>query len=59
MSGGDDHDDVGGEKRAHDRMPIRLIVDYEDADDFLGDYTVNLSAGGTFIHTTRMLALGT
>lgn len=36
-------------------MPVRLIVDYEDADDFIGDYTVNLSAGGTFIHTTRQL----
>jgi uncharacterized protein (TIGR02266 family) len=56
MSGGEEHD---GEKRAHDRTPIRLIVDYEDADDFLGDYTVNLSAGGTFIHTTRLLETGT
>jgi uncharacterized protein (TIGR02266 family) len=36
------------------RMPVRLIVDYEDADDFIGDYTENLSAGGTFIHTNRV-----
>lgn len=43
------------EQRKHERMPVRLIVDYEDADDFIGDYTVNLSAGGTFIHTTRQL----
>jgi len=40
-------------------MPIRLIVEYEDADDFIGDYTENLSAGGTFIHTTRALDLET
>src|SRR5690606_27191017 len=43
------------EQRKHERMPVRLIVEYEDADDFIGDYTVNLSAGGTFIHTTRQL----
>ncbi len=36
-------------------MPVRLIVDYEDADDFIGDYTENLSAGGTFVHTSRVL----
>jgi uncharacterized protein (TIGR02266 family) len=34
-------------------MPVRLIVDYEDADDFISDYTENLSAGGTFVHTSR------
>lgn len=43
------------EHRKHPRTPVRLIVDYEDADDFIGDYTDNLSAGGTFIHTTREL----
>src|SRR5262249_1153512 len=37
------------------RTPVRLIVEYEDAEDFIGDYTDNLSAGGTFIHTAREL----
>lgn len=36
-------------------MPVRLLVDYEDADDFIRDYAENLSDGGTFIHTTRLL----
>jgi len=48
MSG---HDD----QRRHERVPIRLIVEYDDADDFICDYTENLSAGGTFIHTSRTL----
>jgi len=43
------------EQRKHPRTPVRLIVDYEDADDFIGDYTDNLSTGGTFIHTSREL----
>jgi len=48
-------DGDGSEQRKHARVPVRLIVEYEDADDFIGDYTENLSAGGTFIHTTRLL----
>lgn len=42
------------DQRKHVRMPVRLIVEYEDADDFVSDYTENLSAGGTFIHTSRV-----
>ena len=57
MSDRDDH--TRDEQRSHQRVPVRLIVDYEDADDFIGDYTENLSAGGTFIHTTRKLDQGT
>jgi uncharacterized protein (TIGR02266 family) len=48
-------DATGADQRKSIRVPLRLIVDYEDADDFLGDYTVNLSSGGTFIHTSRIL----
>lgn len=43
------------EHRQHPRTPVRLLVDYEDADDFVRDYTENLSEGGTFVHTTRPL----
>lgn len=53
MSDPDDH--TRDEQRSHQRVPVRLIVEYEDADDFIGDYTENLSAGGTFIHTSRTL----
>lgn len=41
-------------RRMHERSPIRLIVEYEGAEDFIGDYTENLSSGGTFIHTARV-----
>lgn len=46
------------DKRHEIRTPVSLVVDYSGADDFLGDYTENLSRGGTFIHTTRDLPLG-
>ena len=36
-----------------------LVVDYDGADDLIGDYTENLSTGGTFIHTERELEIGT
>lgn len=51
----DDADD----KRRHERKPIVLRVDYDGADDLLADYTENLSGGGTFVVTTRELAIGT
>ena len=50
-----DDDTTGADQRKSIRVPLRLIVDYEDAEDFLGDYTGNLSSGGTFIHTSRIL----
>lgn len=48
-------DNDPSELRKSQRMPVRLLVDYDDADDFISDYTENLSAGGTFIHTSRLL----
>lgn len=45
----------GRDQRRDPRVPIRLVVDYEDAEDFIGDYTDNLSNGGTFIYTSRVL----
>jgi uncharacterized protein (TIGR02266 family) len=44
------------EQRSAERLAVRLIVDYEGVDDLLADYTENLSSGGTFIHTERVLA---
>jgi uncharacterized protein (TIGR02266 family) len=49
---------MSSDKRQETRTPVSLVVDYAGADDFLGDYTENLSRGGTFIHTTRDLPLG-
>ena len=50
---------MAGERRAQDRRPIRLRVEYECLEDFLTDYSANLSIGGMFIETQRPLSLGT
>jgi len=47
------------ERRHGDRRPVTLVVDYEGADDLVGDYTENLSEGGTFVHTERDFENGT
>jgi uncharacterized protein (TIGR02266 family) len=49
---------MGEDKRRHPREPIALVVEYEGADDLAGDYTANLSRGGTFVRTTREFAAG-
>jgi uncharacterized protein (TIGR02266 family) len=45
-------------QRKHERAAVTLVVDYDGADDFVGDYTENLSKGGTFIHTSRAFEVG-
>ncbi|HEY5946948.1 MAG TPA: response regulator [Kofleriaceae bacterium] len=47
-----------------DRQPakkdlLRLIVDYENADEFLQDYAANLASSTAFIAATRTIALAT
>ena len=46
------------DKRHSDREPVTLFVEYEGADDLVGDYTENLSTGGTFVATNRELPIG-
>lgn len=50
---------MSDDKRHSDREPVTLFVEYEGADDLVGDYTENLSTGGTFVATTRALPIGT
>jgi uncharacterized protein (TIGR02266 family) len=50
---------MGDDRRRETREPVVLVVDYDGADDLIGDYTENLSTGGTFIHTERVLEVGT
>jgi len=47
------------EKREADRAAITLKVDYKRINTFFADYTKNISKGGTFIRTTKPLAIGT
>ena len=49
----------GDEKRRTVREPVTLFVEYEGADDLVGDFTDNLSSGGTFVATSRTLPVGT
>lgn len=47
------------EKRRDAREPVKLVIEYENADDLVGDFTDNLSSGSTFIATNRELPVGT
>ncbi|MEO7735087.1 MAG: response regulator [Kofleriaceae bacterium] len=49
----------GEEKRRQTREAVTLFVEYEGADDLVGDFTENLSSGGTFVTTNRSLPIGT
>jgi uncharacterized protein (TIGR02266 family) len=47
------------DRREDERFAVALRVDYDDADDLIGDYTENLSTGGACIASTRDVAVGT
>jgi uncharacterized protein (TIGR02266 family) len=47
------------DKRRESREAVTLFVEYEGADDLVGDFTENLSSGGTFVATNRQLPIGT
>ena len=47
------------DRRIQRRLPIRITVEYSDLEDFLTDYTANLSIGGMFIETEEPLGVGT
>jgi uncharacterized protein (TIGR02266 family) len=50
----------GAERRRHDRTPLSLLVQFrfDTLEDFLAEYSVNLSPGGLFIGTDAPHALG-
>ncbi|MGE0551372.1 MAG: response regulator [Kofleriaceae bacterium] len=50
---------MSDDKRRDNRESVTLFVEYEGADDLIGDYTENLSSGGTFVATNRELPVGT
>ncbi|MFH0903134.1 MAG: TIGR02266 family protein [Pseudomonadota bacterium] len=53
MNGGQD------DRRREARVPLTLRVEYNTANQFLTDYTENVSRGGTFVLTDRCLPVGT
>lgn len=48
-------DDRGHERRRHPRTPLSLLVQFRfnTFEDFLAEYSVNLSPGGIFIRTDQ------
>ncbi len=46
-------DGAGAEKRRHPRTPLNVLVQFrfDSFDDFLAEYSVNVSPGGIFIRT--------
>jgi len=53
-------DDGYDEKRKHPRTPLSLLVQFRfnTFEDFLAEYSVNISPGGMFIHTDQPLEEG-
>lgn len=49
----------GAERRKEPRTAMMLMVEYEGIDALIGDYTENLSHGGTFVATNQILPIGT
>ena len=47
------------DRRREQRIPLRLQVEYATVEEFLFDYTANLSLGGMFIATEHPFDLGT
>jgi len=49
----------GEDKRRAPPEPVTLFIEYDGADDLIGDFTDNLSSGSTFVTTNRTLPVGT
>ncbi len=47
------------DRRAHQRQPVELKIEYQRLNTFFADYTRNISRGGTFIRTDAVMAAGT
>ncbi len=47
------------DRRREGREQLTLKVEYDDADGLVHDYTANISQGGTFVVTDRLLPIGT
>jgi len=47
------------ERRSNERLPVQLKVEYQSAESFISEYTMNISRGGMFISTRTPLNIGT
>lgn len=60
MSDDADSDSPYGNRRRHPRTPLSLLVQYRfnSFEDFLAEYSVDLSPGGMFIRTAEPREMG-
>jgi uncharacterized protein (TIGR02266 family) len=47
------------EKRKNPRIMVRVLVDFESDNTYFYDYSNNLSEGGIFVETDKLLPVGT
>jgi len=47
--------DSGKEKRVHPRVDARIKVSFKSTGDFVEEYTKNISKGGIFLKTDKLL----
>lgn len=47
------------ERRRQHRLPMQIQVQYATVDEFMADWTANISIGGMYIQTQTPLAVGT
>lgn len=54
-----DATEADDQRRNGRRLPLEVEIEYESTEDFLTDYTANISLGGMFIKTNNPLELDT
>jgi uncharacterized protein (TIGR02266 family) len=50
--------DLSGERRRHDRIPVRYKISYATAEELKAHYLSNISLGGVFVETKNPLTRG-
>ena len=52
-------DQSGSERRRHDRVPLKIPVDYTSVDAFFTEFSANINEGGMFVEMEEPPGLGT
>ena len=52
-------DDSGEDRRRHDRVPLKIPVDYTSVDAFFTEFSANINEGGMFVEMEEPPELGT
>ena len=52
-------DDQDQDRRRHDRVPLKIPVDYTSVDAFFSEFSANINEGGMFVEIEEPPELGT